>query len=154
MNTSFASTRRVRVTAGLLAAGAFWAGVTSAEEEKSLAQQIFDTMVQVHGVAPGYRVVHAKGVVCQGTFTPSKDAELLMRLMVLRIESTCNWSASFSSCDRPALLAESPTSPWSETSRLETSPSEPSAVPMTLSARCALERYRGRRIVLAPGRDR
>ena len=70
--------------------------------------------------------------------TPSNDAELLMRLMVDRMESTCNWSASFSSCDRPALLAASPTSPCRETSRLETSPKEPSAVPMMLSARWAL----------------
>jgi catalase len=71
------STTRMRSTGigiALLAIGALWADVTSAAEEKSLAQQIFDTMVQVHGVAPHYRLVHAKGVVCKGTFTPSKDA--------------------------------------------------------------------------------
>ena len=36
-------------------------------------------MLKVHGVKPGYRVVHAKGIVCQGTFTPSKDAATLSR---------------------------------------------------------------------------
>ena len=44
-----------------------------------------------------------------------------MRLMVLRMESTCNWSAFVSSCERPAELAASPTRPWSDTSRLLTS---------------------------------
>ena len=47
--------------------------------EKELVHEIFDTMRQVHGVKPGYRVVHAKGIVCQGTFTPSKDAATLSR---------------------------------------------------------------------------
>ncbi len=44
---------------------------------KDLAQQIFDTMIQVHGVAPAQRLVHAKGLVCQGTFTPSAEAASL-----------------------------------------------------------------------------
>jgi len=42
--------------------------------DKDLAQQIFDLMVQLPGGKPGYRPVHAKGIVCQGTFAPSKDA--------------------------------------------------------------------------------
>ncbi len=42
-----------------------------------LSQQIFDTMIRVHGVAPGFRPVHAKGLVCHGTFTPSPDAATL-----------------------------------------------------------------------------
>ena len=44
------------------------------EADKDLAQQIFDTMVQLPGNKPGNRLVHAKGIVCQGTFAPSKDA--------------------------------------------------------------------------------
>jgi len=79
MNASFARTRRFGVAVALLAAGAFWAGVTSAAEEKSLAEQIYDTMLQVHGITPGYRLVHAKGVVCEGTFVPSKSAASLSR---------------------------------------------------------------------------
>ena len=44
------------------------------EDDKDLAQQIFDTMLQLPGNKPGTRLVHAKGIVCQGTFAPSKDA--------------------------------------------------------------------------------
>lgn len=73
----------------LLAAGIVLTGSTSrasgqesggkALTETELVHQIFDTMVQVHGVKPGYRVVHAKGIVCQGTFTPSKDAATISK---------------------------------------------------------------------------
>jgi len=44
------------------------------DDDKELAQQIFDTMVELPRNKPGNRLVHAKGIVCQGTFTPSKDA--------------------------------------------------------------------------------
>jgi catalase len=47
--------------------------------DEDLAHQIFDTMTQVHGVQAGHRPVHAKGIVCQGTFTPSKDAATLSK---------------------------------------------------------------------------
>ena len=46
----------------------------SPADDKDLAQQLFDTMVQLPGNQPGNRLVHAKGIVCQGTFAPSKDA--------------------------------------------------------------------------------
>src|SRR2546429_1104011 len=46
---------------------------------EDLAQQIFDIMVNARGVKSGYRPVHAKGIVCQGTFTPSKDAATLSK---------------------------------------------------------------------------
>jgi catalase len=36
-------------------------------------------MIQVPGNNPHYRVAHAKGIVCQGTFTPSKDAARLSK---------------------------------------------------------------------------
>src|ERR1700720_3757266 len=45
----------------------------------NLAQQIFDAMVQRPGVRPGHRPVHAKGIVCKGTFTPSKTAASLSK---------------------------------------------------------------------------
>jgi len=54
-------TWRIGVAVGILAGGAFWAGSTSAAEEKSLAEQIFDTMIQLPGNNPAYRAVHAKG---------------------------------------------------------------------------------------------
>jgi catalase len=47
--------------------------------DKDLAQQIFDLMVQAPGGKPGYRPVHAKGIVCQGMFAPSRDAATLSK---------------------------------------------------------------------------
>jgi catalase len=46
-------------------------------EEKDLAHQIFDTMIQLRGNKPDHRPVHAKGIVCEGTFTPSGEAATL-----------------------------------------------------------------------------
>jgi catalase len=84
MNSSFATMRRIAAGAALLAAGALWAGATSGADaqevgDKSLAQQIFDTMIQVPGTTAGYRVAHAKGIVCEGTFAPSKGAAALSK---------------------------------------------------------------------------
>src|SRR5215470_13481705 len=63
---------------GVLAAAAFSTSA-DAQTDKSLSQQVFDTMIQVHGANPAYRTAHAKGVVCQGTFTPSKDSASLSK---------------------------------------------------------------------------
>ena len=63
---------------GLLAAAALWAS-GAVSQEKTLAQQIFDVMIQLPGYDSAYRAAHAKGIVCQGTFTPSKDAASLSR---------------------------------------------------------------------------
>ena len=63
--------------AGWLAAFALWAAAAfgaDGQGDKSLAQQIFETMIQVPGANPAFRTAHAKGIVCQGTFTPSKEA--------------------------------------------------------------------------------
>jgi catalase len=78
MDSSFTK-KMHRIAAGvvLLAAAAGWTGTVAAADgdgDRSLAQRIFDTMIQVPGGNAAYRVVHAKGIVCQGTFTPSKDA--------------------------------------------------------------------------------
>ena len=64
---------------GLLVAAALSTGVARAADDKSLSQQIFETMIQVHGANPAFRAAHAKGVVCDGTFTPSKDAASLSK---------------------------------------------------------------------------
>ena len=89
MMTLFRQIYSVGTNAVLLAAGVMLAGSTSgaggqemagkALTEKELVHEIFNTMAQVHGVKPGYRVVHAKGIICQGTFTPSKDAATISR---------------------------------------------------------------------------
>jgi catalase len=81
MNCSVTKMQRI-ASAGLLAAAACWAGAASGadgQDEKSLAQQIFDVMIQLPGSHPGYRAEHAKGVVCEGTFTPSKRAATLSK---------------------------------------------------------------------------
>jgi len=63
----------------LLAAAAAWAGTASSQDGKNIAQQIFDTMIQIPGANAAYRTAHAKGVVCEGTFTASKEAASLSR---------------------------------------------------------------------------
>jgi catalase len=78
MNSSFKAIQRLGAVAALLAASALCAGVASAADDKSLAQQIFETMQQA-GAKPGYRTAHAKGIVCEGSFTPSKDAASLSK---------------------------------------------------------------------------
>src|SRR3954467_3678803 len=65
--------------AAVLAVGALWAATALAAEaadtsDRSVAEQIFDAMVQDPGTRPGHRVAHAKGIVCEGTFVPSAGA--------------------------------------------------------------------------------
>jgi len=53
---------------------------TLAAQDKSLAQQIADAMVQVNGgIHPGFRFAHAKGLVLTGTFTPAAGAASISR---------------------------------------------------------------------------
>ena len=86
MNSSLTKMRDV-ARAGLLVIVALWAGTTCGADnpgDKSLAQQIFETMIQLPGSNPAFRAAHAKGVVCQGTFTASKDAAGLSRQLISR----------------------------------------------------------------------
>src|SRR5258708_28345511 len=64
--------------AAFLAAVVLGAGAAQAQD-KSLAQQIFEAMAQDPGTKPGYRVAHAKGIVCEGTFVPSTGAAKLSK---------------------------------------------------------------------------
>ncbi len=58
----------------------FPVGLWGAPQDSSdLSQQIFDAMVQLPGNKPGNRLVHAKGIVCEGSFTASKDAATLSK---------------------------------------------------------------------------
>src|SRR3954464_3939854 len=79
MNTAFQNLTRVgactaRLAAATLCIGAAWGPGFANAVETSLAQQIFETMVKVPGTKAGFRVAHAKGIVCEGTFTPSQRA--------------------------------------------------------------------------------
>src|SRR5438309_2397681 len=49
------------------------------ESTPDLSQQIFDIMSHAPGVQPGHRPLHAKGVVCLGSFSPSADAPSISR---------------------------------------------------------------------------
>jgi catalase len=44
------------------------------DDPKSVAEQIVDTMNTIFGRHPGFRSAHAKGVVCEGEFTPAASA--------------------------------------------------------------------------------
>jgi catalase len=49
------------------------------QASKDLSQEIYDTMMQVPGAKAGNRAVHAKGIVCEGTFTATPAAATLSR---------------------------------------------------------------------------
>lgn len=52
----------------------------------SLWEEIVDALNAINGVHPGFRAVHAKGTVCEGTFTATPGAERLSRAAHLRGE--------------------------------------------------------------------
>jgi catalase len=67
----------VLIVAGILVArGGLWG---AQQGGKDLAQQIFEVMIKAPGAKPGYRPTHAKGIVCEGTYTPSGDAGTFSR---------------------------------------------------------------------------
>src|SRR5215813_5984716 len=45
----------------------------------SLAQQLLDALDTLSGLHPGFRLAHAKGLMCAGLFTPSPEAAHLTR---------------------------------------------------------------------------
>jgi len=48
-------------------------------QSEDLAQQAAALFLQAFGNHPGFRLAHAKGIVCQGTFEPAKSAAELSR---------------------------------------------------------------------------
>jgi len=45
----------------------------------ALAQQLLEAFDQLQGLHPGHRPAHAKGLMCEGTFSPSAEAAKLTR---------------------------------------------------------------------------
>jgi catalase len=45
----------------------------------ALAEQLLDALDTLSGLHPGFRPAHAKGLMCSGTFTPSREAAKLTR---------------------------------------------------------------------------
>ena len=48
-------------------------------QKQELYEQLVDVLNAIFGIHPGYRAVHAKGIVCEGTFTPTAAAASLSR---------------------------------------------------------------------------
>src|SRR5271157_672993 len=55
------------------------AGENQPEKAKDISEQIVDTMNAIFGKHPGYRAAPAKGIVCEGEFTPAPTAAGLSR---------------------------------------------------------------------------
>ena len=51
----------------------------NAPQDQLFAEQFVDALNALFGAHPGYRPVHAKGVVCEGTFTPAATAASVSR---------------------------------------------------------------------------
>ena len=51
----------------------------STADTAQLAQQAANLFLQAFGNNPGFRLAHAKGIVCEGTFEPSPEASQLSR---------------------------------------------------------------------------
>jgi catalase len=85
MRTSFTKILWIVAVGVALSAGVTFSGANAEQtgvkpqSDKNLAQQIFDTVIQVPGIKLGFRPVHAKGIVCVGTFAPSKEAATLSK---------------------------------------------------------------------------
>jgi catalase len=55
---------------------------------EQLHEQLVDALNALFGVHPGFRPTHAKGVICEGTFTPSAKAASLSRAKHFLDETT------------------------------------------------------------------
>ena len=72
------------LTAGLLLTGSTSGANGQTSDAKTRPTQtspakFLKPAIQVHGVTAGHRPVHAKGIVCEGTFTPSAEATTLSK---------------------------------------------------------------------------
>ena len=66
--------------------GVAWGGED--EPEKPLPEQIVDTMNEIFGKHPGFRSAHAKGIVCEGEFSPTASAATLSKAPHLQGQPT------------------------------------------------------------------
>jgi catalase len=57
----------------------FCARMSRADDAKNVPEQIVDTMNALFGKHPGFRSAHAKGIVCEGEFTPAASATTLSK---------------------------------------------------------------------------
>jgi catalase len=69
--------------------------MAAASAGKSTEEQIFDIQRAVAGLHPGFRPVHAKGIVCNGTFVATPEARTISRAAHLQgspIKATIRFS--------------------------------------------------------------
>jgi catalase len=62
-----------------MAASALFVPRLARADDESIPEQIVDTMNVLFGKHPGFRAVHAKGIVCEGEFTPAASAAALSK---------------------------------------------------------------------------
>lgn len=72
-------TNRTVTMAAAVALSCVLAPAVFAEEASAVAEQTVDVMNKLWGQHPGMRANHAKGVVVEGAFTPTKDAAALSK---------------------------------------------------------------------------
>jgi catalase len=88
----------------MAATALFCARTTGAEDPKSVAEQIVDTMNTLFGKHPGFRSAHAKGIICEGEFTPAASAATLSKAPHLQdkpVRTTVRFSDSTGIPDIP-----------------------------------------------------
>src|SRR5947208_3602339 len=93
---------RAIVAAPLVAPGL--ASAYDPHEAKDVSEQLVDTMNAIFGKHPGYRAAHAKGLVCEGEFTPAPSAATLSRAPHLQgepVRATIRFSDSTGIPDVP-----------------------------------------------------
>ena len=56
-------------------------------QKQELYEHLVDALNAIFGTHPGYRAVHAKGIVCEGTFTPAAAAVSLSRAPHFQLDS-------------------------------------------------------------------
>jgi catalase len=76
----------MRVSALVLAAALLISPAAYAEEDT--ATQTVDVFNKMFGPQNGYRAVHAKGVVAEGSFTPAKGASAISKAVIFQAKST------------------------------------------------------------------
>ena len=75
-----------------------------ADDDKSVPEQLVDALNALFGKHPGFRAAHAKGVVCEGEFTPAAAAATLSKAPHLRggpVKATVRFSDSTGLPDIP-----------------------------------------------------
>lgn len=75
---------RSRFGCALLLSTALMAGAPALAQEASTAEQTVDAMNALFGTHPGARANHAKGVVAEGSFTPTSEAAAISKASLFR----------------------------------------------------------------------